>query len=549
MPTDGRGASRIDADLVQGPANHAPLTPLSWLARAALVYPDRPAVIYGARRYDWRTLDARARRLASGLIGRGIAPGDTVAILAPNIPEMVEAHFGVPLAGAILNTLNTRLDAAALAFMLSHGEAKALIVDPDLAELAREALSRMAKPVPLVIDIVDPEAQCGQPIGDLTYDDLLEAGDPAFPGVPVRDEWDAISLNYTSGTTGDPKGVVYHHRGAFLSAMGNLMVWGMTGHPVYLWTLPMFHCNGWCFPWALAALAGTHVCLRRITAATIIEAIEAHGVTHFCGAPTIMTLLIQEGRTPRTQGRRLEMMTAAAPPPAAVIEAMEALGVRITHVYGLTECYGPATVCAPQVAWAQEDAATRARLNARQGVAYPTLEGLKVVDVETGETVPADGESLGEILLRGNMVMKGYLKNLPTTEKALAGGWLHTGDLGVVHPDGYVQIKDRAKDIVISGGENISTVEVEGVLFHHPAVLEAAVVARPDAFWGETPCAFVTLKPGAAVTEAELIAFCRARLAHFKTPKTVVFGPLPKTSTGKVQKFLLRDQARALPGG
>jgi fatty-acyl-CoA synthase len=547
METRGTRDVRIDADLIAGPANHTPLSPLSWLGRAAQIYPDRPAVIYGARSYDWRTLDARARRLASGLIGRGIAPGDTVAILAPNIPEMVEAHFGVPLAGAILNTLNTRLDAESLAFMLSHGEAKALIVDPELAEVADRALSLMTTPRPLVIDIVDPEAPPNRTIGALTYDALLDAGDPAFAGVPVEDEWDAISLNYTSGTTGDPKGVVYHHRGAFLSAMGNLMAWGMTGHPVYLWTLPMFHCNGWCFPWALAALAGTHVCLRRITAETIVDAIEAHGVTHFCGAPTIMTLLIQAGRAPRTEGRRLEMMTAAAPPPAAVIEAMERLGVHVTHVYGLTECYGPATICAPQEAWTQQDAATRARLNARQGVAYPTLEGLKVVDVETGVTVPADGESLGEILLRGNMVMKGYLKNPATTAKTFADGWLHTGDLGVLHPDGYVELKDRAKDIIISGGENISTVEVESVLFRHPAVLEAAVVARPDSFWGETPCAFVTLKPDGVASEAEIIAFCRDHLAHFKTPRTVVFGALPKTSTGKVQKFALREQAKALP--
>jgi fatty-acyl-CoA synthase len=542
-PAPGGQGRPIDWDLPAGAANFAALTPLTFLDRAAKVYPHRTAVIYGERRYDWRTFDQRCRRLGSALRARGIGPGDGVAILSPNIPEMLEAHFGAPLAGAILNTLNIRLDAATIAFMLAHSEAKVLLVDSEFAPLAANALALMDTAQPWVVDIADPQAPPAAPIGTIGYEALLEEGDPNWAGVPVADEWQAISLNYTSGTTGDPKGVLYHHRGAYLSAIGNLMAWGAAGHPTYLWTLPMFHCNGWCFPWAIAALAGAHVCLRAVTAEAIVTAIEAHGVTHFCGAPTIMSMLIQSGRKPQIGDRVVEMMTAAAPPPAAVIEAMEKLGVHVSHVYGLTEVYGPATVCAPQDAWDGLDVAERAMLTARQGVRYVTLDGLMVADAETMAPLPHDGSSIGEVMMRGNMVMKGYLKNRAATEAAFAGGWFHTGDLAVTHPDGYIEIKDRSKDIVISGGENISTIEVEAVLYRHAAVLEAAVVARPDPYWGEVPCAFVTLRPGHEASEADIIEHCRQRLARFKAPKAVLFGPLPKTSTGKVQKYALRARA------
>jgi fatty-acyl-CoA synthase len=542
-PAPGRQGRPIDWDMPAGAANFTALTPLTFLDRAAKVYPHRTAVIYGERRYDWRTFDQRCRRLGSALRARGIGPGDGVAILSPNIPEMLEAHFGAPLAGAILNTLNIRLDAATIAFMLSHSEAKVLLVDSEFAQLAAQALALMDTARPWVVDIADPQAPPAAPIGTMGYEALLEEGDPDWAGVPVADEWQAISLNYTSGTTGDPKGVLYHHRGAYLSAIGNLMAWGATGHPVYLWTLPMFHCNGWCFPWAIAALAGAHVCLRAVTAEAIVTAIETHGVTHFCGAPTIMSMLIQSGRKPQIGDRVVEMMTAAAPPPAAVIEAMETLGVHVSHVYGLTEVYGPATVCAPQDAWDGLDVAERAVLTARQGVRYVTLDGLMVADAETMAPLPHDGSSIGEVMMRGNMVMKGYLKNPAATDAAFAGGWFHTGDLAVIHPDGYIEIKDRSKDIVISGGENISTIEVEAVLYRHAAVLEAAVVARPDPYWGEVPCAFVTLRPGHEASEADIIEHCRQRLARFKAPKAVLFGPLPKTSTGKVQKYALRARA------
>jgi len=541
-PAPGGQGRAIDWDMPVGAANFAALTPLTFLDRAAKVYPHRTAVIYGERRYDWRTFDQRCRRLGSALRARGIGPGDGVAILSPNIPEMLEAHFGAPLAGAVLNTLNIRLDAATIAFMLAHSEAKVLLVDSELAPLAAHALALMDTAQPWVVDIADPQPP-NTPIGTIGYEALLNEGDPDWAGVTVADEWQAISLNYTSGTTGDPKGVLYHHRGAYLSAIGNLMAWGATGHPVYLWTLPMFHCNGWCFPWAIAALAGTHVCLRAVTAEAIVTAIETHGVTHFCGAPTIMTMLIQSGRKPQIGNRVVEMMTAAAPPPAAVIEGMERLGVHVSHVYGLTEVYGPATVCAPQDPWAELDVAERAMLTARQGVRYVTLDGLMVADAETMAPLPHDGSSIGEVMMRGNMVMKGYLKNRVATDAAFAGGWFHTGDLAVTHPDGYIEIKDRSKDIVISGGENISTIEVEAVLYRHAAVLEAAVVARPDPYWGEVPCAFVTLRPGHEASEADIIEHCRQRLARFKAPKAVLFGPLPKTSTGKVQKYALRARA------
>jgi fatty-acyl-CoA synthase len=537
--------SPFDHELDRNPANFAALTPLGLLDRTAWVYPDRIAVIHGDRRYTWRETAARCRRLGSALARRGIAKGDTVAIMAPNVPEMLEAHFGVPMTGAVLNALNIRLDAETIAFMLEHGGAKLLITDREFSATIAKALALMTGPRPFVVDIDDALAEGGTLIGGTTYEALLDAGDPSYRGAAIDDEWQAIALNYTSGTTGDPKGVVYHHRGAYLNAMGNIMVWGMGGHPVYLWTLPMFHCNGWCFPWTITALAGTHVCLRRVEASAILDAIDRHGVTHFCGAPIIMTMLLNSGRREAAAGRRIEMMTAAAPPPAAVIEGMERMGVRITHVYGLTECYGPAVVCAWHGAWDELDTAERARLKARQGVRYPVLDELMVAQPETLEPVPADGKTLGEVFLRGNVVMKGYLKNPKSTAAAFAGGWFHTGDLGVMHPDGYIELKDRSKDIIISGGENISTIEVESVLYRHPAVLEAAVVAKPDAKWGETPAAFVTLKAGASATEAEILAFCRQHLAGFKLPKLVVFGPLPKTSTGKVQKYVLRQRVAA----
>ena len=533
----------IDADLTPNAANYEPLTPLTFLDRAAEVHPDRTAVIYGTRRYDWRAFRERCRRLGSALSRRGVGRGDIVAIIAPNIPEMAEAHFGVPMTGAILNTLNIRLDAESIAYMLRHAAAKVVIVDLEFAAVVAQALALVPDLEPLVVDILDPAGPGGERAGAATYEELLMEGDPLYPGEPIEDEWQAISLNYTSGTTGEPKGVVYHHRGAFLSAMGNVLTWELPQGAVYLWTLPMFHCNGWCFPWAIAAVAGAQVCLRRITADTIIDAIEQHGVSHFCGAPVIMGMLLQSPRPIETGGRAIKMMTAAAPPPAAVIEAMERKGFRITHVYGLTEVYGPATVCTPQPEWDDLPLAERARLSARQGVRYPTLAGLTVADPETLRPTPPDGETMGEVMMRGNMVMKGYLKDRAATERAFAGGWFHTGDLGVIHPDGYIELKDRSKDIVISGGENVSSIEVESTLYHHPAVLEAAVVGKPDPHWGEVVCAFVTLKPGAAADEAELIAFCRARMARFKAPKQVVFGPLPKTSTGKIQKYVLRRQA------
>jgi fatty-acyl-CoA synthase len=537
--------SPYDQDLDRNPANHLPLTPLTFLDRAAAVYPHRLAVVHGARRYTWRQTAERCRRLGSALAKRGIGKGDTVAVMAPNVPEVLEAHFGVPMTGAVLNALNIRLDAETIAFMLGHGDAKILITDREFSGVIGRALALMDGPRPLVIDIDDALAESGSLIGAMSYEAFLETGDVDYAGVPVEDEWQAIALNYTSGTTGDPKGVVYHHRGAYLTAIGNIMVWGMANHPVYLWTLPMFHCNGWCFPWTIAALAGTHVCLRKVEAGMILKAIEEEGVTHFCGAPIIMTLLLNSGRSEVAPGRGIQMMTAAAPPPAAVIESMERMGVHISHVYGLTECYGPAVVCAWNEEWNSLDSNEKARLKARQGVRYPVLDQLMVAHAETLVPVPADGTTMGEVFMRGNVVMKGYLKNPKSSAAAFSGGWLHTGDLGVMHPDGYIELKDRSKDIIISGGENISTIEVESVLYRHPAVAEAAVVAKPDALWGETPAAFITLKDGATASEAEIIAFCRQHLAGFKVPKSVVFGLLPKTSTGKVQKYVLRQRVAA----
>ncbi len=535
----------FEVGLDKNPANYVPLSPLSFLFRTAAVYPDRTAVVHGNRRYRWRQTFERCRRLASALRSRGIGRGDTVAIMAPNIPETFEAHFGVPLAGAVLCALNIRLDAATIAFILNHSEAKVLFTDTEFAPVIEKALQTVKEKL-LVIDIDDPVGPGGARLGEMDYEAFLETGDPDAEGQLPDDEWRAISLNYTSGTTGNPKGVVYHHRGAYLNAIGNILVWGMRRHPVYLWTLPMFHCNGWCFPWSVTALAGTNVCLRRVEPQAIYEAIEKEGVTNLCGAPVVMnTLLHAPPQMKRAASRGVQMMTAGAAPPAAVIEGMEALGFRITHVYGLTETYGPATVCAWHPEWDALPAPERARLKARQGVPYPVLEGLMVADPQTLNPVPADAETMGEVFFRGNIVMKGYLKNKGASEEAFAGGWFHSGDLAVLHPDGYIEIRDRSKDIIISGGENISTIEVEGVLYRHPAVLEAAVVAHPDPMWGEIPCAFVTLKDGASAGEEEIILFCRERLAHFKAPKKVVFGPLPKTSTGKIQKFLLRERAKA----
>ena len=528
-------------------ANHAPLSPVGFLERAAAVHPDRIAVVHGRRRYSWAESYARCRRLASALRRQGIGKNDTVAVMAPNVPELFDAHFGVPMAGAVLNALNTRLDAATIAFILDHGEAKLLITDREFAPVIEQALAQV-KQRPTVIDIDDELASPGKLLGRMNYEQFLAEGDPDFAWDDPEDEWDAIALNYTSGTTGNPKGVVYHHRGAYLNAIGNALVWSLPQHPIYLWTLPMFHCNGWCFPWTITMLAGTHVCLRRVEAAAIFAAIEREAVTHLCGAPIVMNLLLNapvEQR--RVLQRKIAMMTAGSAPPAAVLEGLEGLGFAITHVYGLTESYGPAVVSEWHGEWNALPAAERARLKSRQGVRYPVLEGLMVADPTTRAPVPRDGATMGEIFMRGNIVMKGYLKNAAATRDAFAGGWFHTGDLGVAHPDGYIEVRDRSKDIIISGGENISTIEVEGVLYRHPAVLEAAVVARPDPVWGESPCAFVTLKPGQTASAESIIAFCRDHLAHFKAPKSVVFGPLPKTSTGKVQKFQLRAQAKDLP--
>jgi fatty-acyl-CoA synthase len=528
-------------------ANHVPLSPVGFIERAAFVHPNRIAVIHGRRRYSWAESYARCRRLASALRRHGIGKNDTVAVMAANVPELFEAHFGVPMAGAVLNALNIRLDAATIAFILDHGEAKLLITDREFAPVIESALAQL-KQKPLVIDIDDELAPPGELLGRMNYEQFLAEGDPDFAWADPDDEWDAIALNYTSGTTGNPKGVVYHHRGAYLAALGNALVWSLPQHPTYLWTLPMFHCNGWCFPWTITALAGTHVCLRRVEAGAIFAAIEREHVTHLCGAPIVMNLLLNAPAEQRREFKhKVAMMTAGSAPPAAVLEGLEGLGFAITHVYGLTESYGPAVVSEWHGDWDALSAAERAQLKSRQGVRYPVLEGLMVADPKTHAPMPRDGATMGEVFMRGNIVMKGYLKNAAATGEAFAGGWFHTGDLGVAHPDGYIEIRDRSKDIIISGGENISTIEVEGVLYRHPAVLEAAVVARPDPVWGESPCAFVTLKPGQSASAEALIAFCRDQLAHFKAPRTVVFGPLPKTSTGKVQKFQLRTQAKDLP--
>ena len=538
--------SPYEAGLERNDANYVPLTPLSFLRRAAAVFPERTAWIHGTRRASYAEFYARSRRLASALAKRGVAKGDTVAIMSPNTPAMLEAHHGVPMCGAVLSALNYRLDAASLAYILDHANVSVLLTDRSFSPVIADALSRAAA-APLVIDIDDTPEEGGDLIGEIEYEALLAEGDPDYDWPWPEDEWDAVSLNYTSGTTGNPKGVVYHHRGAYLNCLGDGVTWAMPHAPVYLWTLPMFHCNGWCFTWAISAYGGTHVCLRRVEAGTIFQAIAAHGVTHFCGAPIVLNLLNNASEDERIPlDHRVEVMTAAAPPPAAVIARMEEAGFHVTHVYGLTEVYGPATVCAWHEEWNALPLDEQAALKARQGMPYATLDGLMVADPEALEPVPADGKTMGEVFMRGNTVMKGYLDNPQATEEAFAGGWFRTGDLGVVHADGYIELRDRAKDIIISGGENISTIEVEGALYRHPAVLEAAVVARPDETWGETPCAFVTLKDGADTDEAALIDFCRGELAHYKCPKTVVFGALPKTSTGKVQKYVLRERAAGL---
>lgn len=538
--------SIFDEGLSQTPANHTPLTPLVFLERAAQVYPQRLAIVHGDLRRTWAQTYDRCTRLASALRRRGLGRNDTVAVMLPNTPAMVEAHFFVPMAGAVLNTLNTRLDAATIAFMLDHGEAKAVIVDPEFAAVMSEALRlRTSQHALLVIDAEDPLfVGPGARIGDVTCEELLGEGDPAEPWQMPHDEWDAIALNYTSGTTGNPKGVVYHHRGAAANAISNILEWDMPKHPVFLWTLPMFHCNGWCFPWTMAARAGVNICMRRVEAKAIVDAIARHGVTHYCGAPVVHNLLVNAPQELlKDLPRGVKAMVAGAAPPASMIEGMERLGFDLTHVYGLTEVYGPATVCAKHEGWDGVDIGERARLNARQGVRYHLQHAAMVIDPLTMTPVPADGQTIGEVMFRGNIMMKGYLKNPKATQEAFAGGWFHTGDLAVQYPDGYIGIRDRSKDVIISGGENISSIEVEDVLYRHPDVLAAAVVAKPDRKWGETPCAFVELKAGARASSSDIVDHCRKHLAAFKVPRTVIFGELPKTSTGKIQKFELRTRA------
>jgi len=530
--------------LERGPGNCVPLTPVDFVKRSAEVYPMRTAVIHGDLNWNYATFYGRCCRLASALTKRGIGVGDTVSVIAPNIPAHLEAHYGVPMCGAVLNSINTRLDAAAIGFILDHGECSVLLVDAELAPVAKQALALSVR-TPLVVDLQDPLGPSTDPIGSLTYEELLAEGDSEFHVGAIDNEWQAISLNYTSGTTGNPKGVVYHHRGAYLNALGNAHDWDMHYHPVYLWTLPMFHCNGWCFTWTVTALAGTHVCLRRVAAEPVIENLATHRVTHLCAAPIVLSAICNAPAELTSQiPAGIRIMTAGAAPPAAVIQATESLRMTVTHTYGLTETYGPCVVCAWHDEWDSAPLEERAHLKARQGVRVVALKGLEVMNPETLQPVPRDGETIGEIMFRGNVVMKGYLKNASATDEALAGGWFHSGDLAVRHPDGYIEIRDRSKDIIISGGENISSIEVEGVLYQHPAVLAAAVVAKPSEKWGETPCAFVELKPGARSTERELIDYCRRHLAHFKAPTSVVFGELPKTSTGKIQKFMLRDRVR-----
>jgi fatty-acyl-CoA synthase len=535
--------SQYSHGLDKTPANFVALTPLSFLARTAAVYPDHISTVYESRVFTWSQTYARCRRFASYLSGRGIGHGDTVAAMLPNIPAMNEVHFAVPMSGAVLNALNIRLDASSIAFQLDHGGAKIILVDPEFAGVITEALKLMTGPKPFVIDVDDAAFAGGRRIGEIEYEDALSRGDQSFVAQLPDDEWDAIALSYTSGTTGNPKGVVTHHRGAYLNAVSNILAANLGQHPVYLWTLPMFHCNGWCFPWTVVAAAGINVCLRKVDPSKIFELIAKHGVTHMAGAPIVYNTLINAPDAPTGKtARPVVGLIAGAAPPVAVLEGAESIGIKLTHVYGLTEVYGPASVCAEQPGWDELPADQRAQLKRRQGVPYPLQEAVTVIDPETMREVPRDGATAGEVMFRGNIVMKGYLKNEKATREAFAGGWFHTGDIGVLDEHGYIIIKDRSKDIIISGGENISSVEVEDILYKHPAVLFAAVVAKPDSKWGEVPCAFIELKDNARATEAEIIAFCRGQMPGFKTPKSVVFGPIPKTSTGKIQKFMLRNQ-------
>jgi len=540
-------ASQYSRDLDKNAANYTPLSPLTFIERAASVYPERCALIYGDKRQTWAQTYARSRRLASALQKHGLQQDETVALMLPNVPAMYEAHFAIPMAGGVINGLNIRLDADAIAFQLKHGEAKILLTDREFSDTIKAAVAQLESK-PLVIDVDDPDFGGGDFIGDFEYEDFLKQGDAEFSWQLPRDEWQAIALGYTSGTTGDPKGVVTHHRGAYLNAVSNVLGWDMSAHPVYLWTLPMFHCNGWCFPWTIAALNGTNVCLRAVRADDIFNAIKQHKVTHLCGAPIVMNLMANaDDELKAGVDHQVNIMTAASAPPPAILEAMQKLNFKVTHAYGLTEVYGPAVVCAWHDEWDELSLADQAGMKARQGVRYPMLEQLVVMDPGTMQPVPSDGETIGEIMFRGNIVMKGYLKNPRASEEAFAGGYFHSGDLAVCHEDGYIQIMDRSKDIIISGGENISSIEVEGTLYRHPAVLEAAVAGMPDDKWGETPCAFVTLRDDAGeVNEQEIIDFCRDNMARFKAPRKVVFGPLPKTSTGKIQKFVLRERAREL---
>jgi fatty-acyl-CoA synthase len=545
-PMNSSPSSIFDQDLPQTPANHAPMSPLSFIERTAEVYPTRLAIVHGNLRQDWATTYRRCRQLASALTLAGIGKNDTVAVMLPNTPPMVEAHFGIPMAGAVLNALNTRLDPETVAFMLDHGEAKAVIVDPEFAGVMKKALALRQSTRPVLVIDVEDALYTGptEKLGLVNYEAFVARGDAAFAWRLPGDEWDAIALNYTSGTTGNPKGVVYHHRGAATNAISNILEWDMPKHAAYLWTLPMFHCNGWCFPWTVAARAAVNVCLRKVDAQAMFDAMRDHGVTHYCGAPIVHGLLVNAPAAMKAGvPTGIRAMVAGAAPPASMIEGMEQMGFDLTHVYGLTEVYGPATVCPKHPEWDTLDIGDRARLNARQGVRYHLQRDVRVLNPETMLPVPQDGETMGEIMFKGNITMKGYLKNPKATQEAFAGGWFHSGDLAVQYPDGYFKIKDRSKDIIISGGENISSIEVEDVLYRHPDVLAAAVVAKPDARWGETPCAFVELKAGAQTTPEQIVAHCKQHLAGFKVPRAVVFGELPKTSTGKIQKFELRKQA------
>ena len=538
--------SIFDTNLQQQEANFEPLSPVSFLRRAAQVAPTHTAIIHGDRRYTYAQFYERSCRLASALSKRGIGQGDCVAIMGANTPEMLEAHNGVPMLGAVLNSLNIRLDARTIAFILEHGEARVLLTDCGFSDTVREALDLIDREL-LVVDIDDPMATGGKHLGALDYEKLLAEGDPNFVPKPLLNEWQALSLLYTSGTTGDPKGCVYHHRGAYLNALGNMFTVGLGRDSVYLWTLPMFHCDGWTFTWGVTAAMATHICIRDVDPAVVYRLINDENVTHMCGAPIVLNMLAHAPEQSKSDfSQRVEIATGGAAPPSSVIEAMEENGFNVTHLYGLTETYGPATVCVPQDDWPDLAVNERSARMARQGVHYATLEGATVKNPDTMKEVPWDGETMGEVMIRGNTVMKGYLKNTQATNSAFSGGWFHTGDLAVRHPDSYIEVKDRSKDIIISGGENISSLEVEETLYRHPAVLEAAVVAKSDEKWGETPCAFVTLHDGAAATADDIINFCREQLAHYKSPKSVVFGSLPKTSTGKIQKFLLRHKAENL---